>query len=159
MGRKDILFNEDLEVLNGDFSIQESDQQHINHIMRANKGHYYQFPLIGLGGVKLINMSKYRTLEGQNIFDVVLQNFGSLDNLAEVLIDNPLLNLDTNLFSGQILEINSINKGNLDIKNHYIRQDFKTNNQDENFLINLQTYLKSSNGNLLIDSFGNKLKI
>ena len=104
-------------------------------------------------------MSKYRTLEGQNIFDVVLQNFGSLDNLAEVLIDNPLLNLDTNLFSGQILEINSINKGNLDIKNHYIRQDFKTNNQDENFLINLQTYLKSSNGNLLIDSFGNKLKI
>ena len=55
MGRKDILFNEDLEVLNGDFSIQESDQQHINHIMRANKGHYYQFPLIGLGGVKLIN--------------------------------------------------------------------------------------------------------
>ena len=53
---KDILLeevpssiNEDLTIENGDFKVFNSDQQHIQHILKANKGQYYQSPLVGLG--------------------------------------------------------------------------------------------------------------
>lgn len=52
----DILFEtlpnetkEDLQILNGDFIVNKSDQMHIQHILKAYKGQYYQNPLIGLG--------------------------------------------------------------------------------------------------------------
>lgn len=55
--RDDILLNEsnELEFLAGDFLVGVSDQQHVRHILEANKGHYYQFPLVGLGARDLIN--------------------------------------------------------------------------------------------------------
>jgi len=55
--RDDILLtdSEELQFLNGDFLFGVSDQQHVQHILKANKGHYYQNPLIGLGSVDLIN--------------------------------------------------------------------------------------------------------
>lgn len=48
----DILLDENTQELlfdNGDFKIGLSDQQHIDHLMRANPGQYYQFPKIGIG--------------------------------------------------------------------------------------------------------------
>lgn len=55
--RADILLTdaEDLQFLGGDFLFGVSDQQHILHILKANKGHFYQNPLIGLGVEGLIN--------------------------------------------------------------------------------------------------------
>lgn len=52
---KDIIFEigaeglEEIQFEGGDFKIAESDQQHIQHILRASKGNYYQHPLVGLG--------------------------------------------------------------------------------------------------------------
>lgn len=55
--RDDILLtdSEELQFLSGDFLFGVSDQQHVQHILKANKGHYYQYPLIGLGSADLIN--------------------------------------------------------------------------------------------------------
>lgn len=69
----------------------------------------------------------------QNIFDVVIQEFGQLDNLFEVLNDN---NIDVNskLTSSQILIINTQEKGNNLIKNYINLNNLKLNNsQDENY--------------------------
>lgn len=53
---EDIIFEvvpgelkEDLEILNGDFKVELSEQQHVQHILKAYKGQYYQNPLVGLG--------------------------------------------------------------------------------------------------------------
>ena len=40
---------EDITIENGDFRVKQSDQQHIQHILKADKGQYYQYPLVGLG--------------------------------------------------------------------------------------------------------------
>lgn len=40
---------EDVIIENGDFKVFNSDQQHIQHILKANAGQYYQYPLVGLG--------------------------------------------------------------------------------------------------------------
>ena len=47
----DFLINpatDDIVILNGDISVGKSDQQHVEHIMRASVGHYRQWPLIGV---------------------------------------------------------------------------------------------------------------
>ena len=46
---KDILINEDIEIKNGDLVVGESDAQHIEHILRAKPGHFYQYPTLGIG--------------------------------------------------------------------------------------------------------------
>ena len=40
---------EEMQFQGGDFLIKLSDQQHIQHILKASKGQYYQHPLTGLG--------------------------------------------------------------------------------------------------------------
>lgn len=46
---KDIILNENGDILikNGDFVIDESDYQHIEHILIAAPGHYKMTPLLG----------------------------------------------------------------------------------------------------------------
>ena len=46
---KDIILDEDIEFSNGDLRVDDSDTQHINHIMQAEKGQFYQYPRIGAG--------------------------------------------------------------------------------------------------------------
>ena len=53
---QDIIFEsipasdkEALQIVNGDFLVKPSDQMHIQHILRAYAGQYYQHPLVGLG--------------------------------------------------------------------------------------------------------------
>lgn len=54
----DIIFeNGEIAVKNGDFFVAESDQQHIEHIMIADKGQFRQWPLIGVGIRRQINGS------------------------------------------------------------------------------------------------------
>ena len=43
------IVDDDFEFANGDFRVLDSDQQHVEHIIKADKGHFRQFPLIGVG--------------------------------------------------------------------------------------------------------------
>lgn len=48
---KDILMNmdNDLQFADGDFIVNESGDMHIQHILQANQGQYYESPLVGVG--------------------------------------------------------------------------------------------------------------
>ena len=45
---KDFIINEDIEIANGDFVIEDSEQQHVQHILNAAPGNYYQYPTLGV---------------------------------------------------------------------------------------------------------------
>jgi phage baseplate assembly protein W len=45
----------DLEIKDGDFDIRESDEQHIEHILFANKGEYRQWPIVGVGLTRFLS--------------------------------------------------------------------------------------------------------
>lgn len=78
MDAKDINLTElgDLEIRNGDFFIKESDQVHIEHILKSNKGYWFEFPLLGVGIINEINGSTTRQELKQNIRrQLVLDNY------------------------------------------------------------------------------------
>lgn len=52
--------SQDLEIENGDFVIDKSDQQHIEDIFIAQKSEFKEFPLVGFGAINYIktNVSK-----------------------------------------------------------------------------------------------------
>ena len=39
----------DLKIIDGDFAISDSDQNHVINILKAYVGGYKQFPLVGVG--------------------------------------------------------------------------------------------------------------
>lgn len=45
----------DIIISNGDLLVNKSDQQHVEHILRADRGHFRQFPLLGIGIEKNTN--------------------------------------------------------------------------------------------------------
>lgn len=49
MAVKDLIINDDIEIANGDFDLQDSDAQHIEHILTAKPGQFYQWPTLGVG--------------------------------------------------------------------------------------------------------------
>jgi len=51
---KDLLFNDDIEIKNGDFLVGESDNQHVKHILTASKGEYKSSPELGVGIEKML---------------------------------------------------------------------------------------------------------
>lgn len=57
MAFKDIITdsNGEIEILNGDIFINDSDSQHVEMILTADKGQFRQFPLIGVGIKKFSN--------------------------------------------------------------------------------------------------------
>lgn len=48
---KDLILDEDNNFIesNGDFAILQSDDQNIEAILKAEKGQFYQYPLLGYG--------------------------------------------------------------------------------------------------------------
>ncbi len=76
MATQDFEFIDDMviDVAKGDFSIIESDQQHIEHIITANKGHFYEFPTIGAGKDDLLNSSESRARINQVISENLEQD-------------------------------------------------------------------------------------
>lgn len=64
---KDIIFTEDLEIALGDFVVSPSDGQHIEHILRVDRGQIRQFPLVGVGLQKEDNASVDRQKLKQEI--------------------------------------------------------------------------------------------
>lgn len=50
-GRKDIALDDDndLKIVGGDFSIELSDQQHVQIIFKTHMGEFKEWPLLGFG--------------------------------------------------------------------------------------------------------------
>ena len=49
-------------------------------------------------------MGKYKITAGQNIYDIAMHLYGSIEGIVDLLINNPGLSLDDNLKSGDELE-------------------------------------------------------
>ena len=65
--------------------------------------------------------------DNQNIFDIVTQEFGTLEQLFTLLNDNNLA-VNAKLISGQDLVINKINIGDENVKNFVVLQNITMNN-------------------------------
>ena len=66
----------DIAIIAGDFDIEGSDQIHIEHILRSNKGYFFEHPLLGVGIINELNGSKSKQELKQNIRrQLVLDNF------------------------------------------------------------------------------------
>jgi hypothetical protein len=91
-------------------------------------------------------MSIIKVQEGQNIFDVIVQQFGELEQLGKFLADNSQVGINDELVSGQEVNINSENLGDEDVKARYIKINFVTNNKDNNFVVSVQDQKQFQNG-------------
>ncbi len=81
---KDILFeNDDLVIIGGDLKVNKSDQMHIEHIIRADKGHFRQHPLVGVGALRNQNASLNPAQLKQ---DIRIQLIGDNYAVKEIII-------------------------------------------------------------------------
>ena len=79
----------DLSIVNGDFVIGDSSNQHQEHILIANKGEYKEFPELGVGIAAmlgdddyvpmLIEIKKNLEYDGMKIRNVKFDKDGNLD--------------------------------------------------------------------------------
>lgn len=63
MAAQDILLNDttgEPQIINGDFVVDESDYQHVQHIMLADYGDLREFPVVGVGIRRYMNGSLLR---------------------------------------------------------------------------------------------------
>lgn len=68
--------NKDLQIVRGDFALEDSDQTHIEHILISNKGYWFEHPLLGVGIIDEIKGSRTRQELKQNIRrQLVFDNF------------------------------------------------------------------------------------
>jgi len=87
MNAKDIKLdeNEDIDIEGGDFRLADSDQVHIEHILRSNKGYWFEYPLLGVGIISEQNGSKSRQQLKQDIRrQLVYDNF----SIRQIKISN-----------------------------------------------------------------------
>lgn len=68
-----------------------------------------------------------KVLEGQNIFDISTQEFGSLEDLFVLLNDNSL-SVNAKLISGEELTVNKVNVGDEDVKKFVVLKNITMNN-------------------------------
>ena len=66
-------------------------------------------------------------LEGQNIFDIIVQEFGTLEQ-SFVLINDNDLSVNTKLISGQELTVNKVNVGDENVKDFVVLKNITMNN-------------------------------
>lgn len=66
-------------------------------------------------------------LEGQNIFDIGVQEFGTLEKLFVLLNDNSL-SANAKLISGQELTVNKTNIGDENVKDFVVLKNITMNN-------------------------------
>jgi len=94
--RKDILFglnkdqkHFDLRIENGDFVIGDSNLQHVAHIVEAEQGQIRQFPLVGVGVIKMLN----GTISGAEKRTIRLQLESDGYELKEIIFREGLLKI------------------------------------------------------------------
>lgn len=91
---KDLILDEnnDLKISGGDFAIEQSDDQNIETILTAEKGQFYETPLIGYGIYRRILGAFKKNKERKDIrqelqrdnYDVVRLD---IDNNFEIFVD------------------------------------------------------------------------
>jgi len=74
----DIILKDDIEIKDGDLRVDDSDGQHIEHILRAKPGHFTQHPTLGVGVDDNINGNESR----QSIKQKIKQNLEADDYLV-----------------------------------------------------------------------------
>lgn len=79
-------------------------------------------------------LEKYIVQEGQNLYDVVLLKYGTLDNIFTIFVDNASIDINTDLQALDELLIDTEVVGDNEIKGQYIRTTFITNNADADFI-------------------------
>ncbi len=74
--RQDILVddNNDLQVADGDFVTGQSDQQHVQHIVEAQKGEYKNDPLVGFGIINYLKRDEKILSEFKRDLKIQLEN-------------------------------------------------------------------------------------
>ena len=77
--------------------------------------------------------NKYIVQEGQNIYDIAVQEYGDLEQLFTIFVKNPEININTDLTALQELNIDAIGQGNEDVKTDFNRTNYITNNADNNY--------------------------
>ena len=56
-----------LEIQNGDFVVERSEYQHVQHLLEAYPGHYRQHPQVGIGVKDLVSSSLSRQAVRQRV--------------------------------------------------------------------------------------------
>ncbi|MFT5890171.1 MAG: hypothetical protein ACI9Y7_000260 [Dokdonia sp.] len=51
----DFIIEDDLEIENGDFHVDEASQQNLTHILLSQKGSFKEFPVLGVGLTRYLN--------------------------------------------------------------------------------------------------------
>ncbi|WP_299212742.1 hypothetical protein [uncultured Dokdonia sp.] len=51
----DFIIEDDLEIKNGDFRIDEASQQNLTHILLSQKGSFKEYPILGVGLTRYLN--------------------------------------------------------------------------------------------------------
>ena len=77
----------DLKIIDGDFVISDSDQNHVINILKAYVGGYKQFPLIGVGIDYYLASAGTQQVIKRNI-TVQMESDGYKVNKIEVLGQN-----------------------------------------------------------------------
>lgn len=72
MAAQDFEFTTDMviDTVTGDFKVIESDQQHQEHILKAKKGQFYEFPTLGADSNSLQNS----TATNESIKQLIREN-------------------------------------------------------------------------------------
>ena len=79
-------------------------------------------------------MIKYNTSEGQNIQDIVLQFYGSLEYIGDFLKINPDLSIDIQIPAQTMVLIDDSILGSKQVKEIIKTKSFGINNSDENYI-------------------------
>jgi len=66
--------------------------------------------------------------DGQNLYDICIQTFGTMEELFTIIVDNPGFNVNTKLKASQEIIINNENVGNDEIKAFYLTNNIIPSN-------------------------------
>jgi len=72
-------------------------------------------------------MAKVTVQDGQSIFDICVQEFGTMNELPRLLVDNDLT-LNTKLVAGRVLVVNKTNIGDENVKDFVVLGNRTFNN-------------------------------
>jgi len=83
--------NGDLKIVNGDFSVEFSDEDHVEDILLSSLGHWKQFPLLGIEIEKQISTNNNQQQTFRRKIQQQLQSDGyKVGNISFSIVNNIL---------------------------------------------------------------------
>jgi len=83
---QDLIFTDDIEIGATDLVVGDSDDQHVEHILHANPGQFYQYPDIGYGVYSRLNGSINVQTE-QKLIKQAIENDNYSMPISGIIID------------------------------------------------------------------------